>query len=92
MNLFVDRVAQVKAGYEFTLLRVLFPGLKNGLRSQNELVRAELLGVISYSIQKCEAIAVLQEMRPLFSVRRRGSQLLQQRTACADSSSGKGIA
>ncbi|KAI0820961.1 armadillo-type protein [Irpex lacteus] len=67
MNLFVDRVAQLKADYESTFLRVLFPGLKNGLRSRNELVRAELLGVISYSIQKCEAIAVLQDMRPLLA-------------------------
>ncbi|KAI0090560.1 armadillo-type protein [Irpex rosettiformis] len=67
MKRFIDRAAEIRSDYEVVFLRVLFPGLKNGLRSRNELVRAELLGVLSYSIQKCEGISVLQEMRPLLA-------------------------
>ena len=67
MKRFIDRAADARSDYEAVFLRVLFPGLKNGLRSRNELVRAELLGVLSYSVQRCESIDVLQEMRPLLA-------------------------
>ncbi|KAJ7773253.1 armadillo-type protein, partial [Mycena metata] len=52
---------------EVMFTRVLFPGIKNGLRSKNELVRSELLGVLAYAITKCEAINSLQEMRVLLA-------------------------
>lgn len=64
---FVDRVASEDLGFEATFLKVLYPGLKNGLRSKNELVRSEILGVISYAVSKCEKIGSLQEMRPLLA-------------------------
>ncbi|KAI0343436.1 hypothetical protein BDW22DRAFT_1328530 [Trametopsis cervina] len=67
MKRFIDRAANHRADYEATFIKVLYPGLKNGLRSRNELVRAELLSVLSYSIQQCEHIAALQEMRPLLA-------------------------
>ncbi|KAF8957355.1 armadillo-type protein [Flammula alnicola] len=66
MRHFIDMVAaQTSPEYEDTFLKVLYHGLKNGLKSKNELVRAEVLGVIAYSVEKCEHIAALQEMRVL---------------------------
>lgn len=67
MKRFIDRVASDGNVYENTFTKILFPGIKNGLRSRNELVRAELLSVLSYSIQKCERVTVLCEMRPLLA-------------------------
>ncbi|KAF8161520.1 armadillo-type protein [Crassisporium funariophilum] len=66
MRHFIDLVAaRTSPEYEDVFVRVLFPGLKNGLRSKNEMVRAEVLGVIAYSVEKCEHISALQEMRAL---------------------------
>ena len=67
MRHFIDRVAASGATseYEETFLRVLFSGLKNGLRSKNEMVRMEVLGVIAYSVEQCQQVASLQEMRYL---------------------------
>jgi U3 small nucleolar RNA-associated protein 20 len=48
-------------------LRILSPALKNGLRTKNEMVRAEVLGVIAYSIRQCPKIAPLQEMYGLLA-------------------------
>ena len=51
--------------YEEMFLRVIFSGLKNGLHSKNEMVRMEVLGVIAYSVEQCQRIPSLQEMRDL---------------------------
>ena len=51
--------------FENLFMKLLFPGLKNGLRSKNELVRAEILGVIAYAIGKLDFIAPLKEMQVL---------------------------
>lgn len=65
---FTDVVAQSDdVEYEITFTKVLWPGLRNGLRSKNELVRAEILSVISHAVAKCDRIASLQEMRPLLA-------------------------
>jgi hypothetical protein len=47
------------------VLRVLYSGLKNGLHSKNEMVRMEVLGDITYSVEQCQRIPSLQEMRLL---------------------------
>jgi U3 small nucleolar RNA-associated protein 20 len=47
--------------------KVLFVGLKRGLRSKHELVRAELMSIIAYSIKQLPALAVLQDMVPLLA-------------------------
>ncbi|KJA28736.1 hypothetical protein HYPSUDRAFT_617773 [Hypholoma sublateritium FD-334 SS-4] len=66
MRHFINLVAaQTSPEYEETFIKVLFPGLKNGLRSKNEQVRVEVLGVIAYSVEKCEHMPILQEMRVL---------------------------
>jgi U3 small nucleolar RNA-associated protein 20 len=66
MRLFIDIVAaQTSPEFEDTFVRILYPGLKNGLRSKNELVRAEVLGVIAYAVKTCEHMSALQEMRTL---------------------------
>ena len=66
MRHFIDLVAgSMPSEHENTFLKVLYPGLKNGLRSKNELVRAEILGVIAYAVDKCEGVSSLQEMRVL---------------------------
>ncbi|KAK1236291.1 U3 snoRNP protein [Marasmius sp. AFHP31] len=68
MRHFIDIVATgTSPEYEAEFSRVLFPGLKNGLRSRNELARAEILGVISHAVHKCEHIAALQDMRCLLA-------------------------
>ena len=66
MRHFIDLVAsQDSSEFNETFLRILFPGLKNGLRSKNELVRAEVLSVIAYAVEKCIHLTSLQEMRVL---------------------------
>ena len=68
MRHFIDIVAaadEATPEYEEMFLRVLFSGLKNGLRSKNEMVRMEVLGVIAYSVEQCQRIPALQEMRHL---------------------------
>ena len=67
MRHFIDIVAATESTteYEEMFLRVLFSGLKNGLRSKNEMVRMEVLGVIAYSVEQCQRIVSLQEMRHL---------------------------
>ncbi|KAG5646331.1 hypothetical protein H0H81_008504, partial [Sphagnurus paluster] len=68
MRHFINLVAaQPSSDYETTFVRILFPGLKNGLRSKNELVRGEVLGVIAYAVEKCDNLASLQEMKVLLA-------------------------
>ncbi|PFH47399.1 hypothetical protein AMATHDRAFT_67804 [Amanita thiersii Skay4041] len=65
---FTDVVAsQSSSQHERVFLRVLYPGLKNGLRSKNELVRAEMLGVMAYAVAKCVHIRMLTDMRVLLA-------------------------
>lgn len=65
---FIDlAAAEPSSGFETTFIRTLFPRLKNGLRSRNELVRAEVLAVIAYAVEKCDQLACLQEMRVLLA-------------------------
>ena len=65
---FVDLVASsTDPEYEAQFVRMLYPGLKNGLRSKNELVRAEVLGVIAYAVTKCDRIDFLKEMQVLLA-------------------------
>lgn len=64
---FVDFAAEERGAYEDTFLKILLPGIKNGLRSRAELVRAELLTVLSHAVLRCTAIAALQEMRVLLA-------------------------
>ncbi|KAJ7650292.1 armadillo-type protein [Roridomyces roridus] len=71
MRHFIDLVADsslpTHTEYETMFTRVLYPGMKNGLRSKNELVRSEILGVFAYAVAKCEQIGFLQEMRVLLA-------------------------
>ncbi|KAI0302300.1 armadillo-type protein [Multifurca ochricompacta] len=63
---FIDAVsAGSDLEYRTVFLRRLFPGLKNGLRSKNEMVRAEVLGVISYAVTRCGSLTTLQDMTVL---------------------------
>jgi len=66
MRHFIDLVAaHASPEHEDIFLKILYPGLKNGLRSKNELVQSEVLGVIAYAVEKCEDVPSLQEMRIL---------------------------
>ena len=68
MKRFIDIVASRSTpDFEVIFLRVLYPGLKNGLRSKNELVRAEILGVIAHAVATCEQIETLKDMRVLLA-------------------------
>ncbi|KAF9060675.1 armadillo-type protein [Rhodocollybia butyracea] len=68
MRHFIDLVAsQTSAEHEKTFSRMLFPGLKNGLKSRNEMVRTEILGVIAYAVAKCQNISSLQDMTALLA-------------------------
>jgi U3 small nucleolar RNA-associated protein 20 len=63
---FIDAVAAGSdPGYQTIFLRKLFPGLKNGLRSKNEMVRADILSVIAYAVARCDSITALQDMKVL---------------------------
>jgi len=64
---FIDVVAAgLDAEYQTIFLRKLLPGLKNGLRSKNEMVRSDVLGVIAYAVARCDDISILQDMKVLF--------------------------
>lgn len=68
MKHFIDLTASSPdPEYEALFIRVLYPGLKNGLRSKNELVRAEILGVVAYAVTECDRISFLREMRVLLA-------------------------
>ncbi|PPQ73911.1 hypothetical protein CVT26_006659, partial [Gymnopilus dilepis] len=55
-----------KREFRDTFTKILYPGLKNGLRSKSELVRAEVLSVLAYAVTKCPSIhPSLREMRVL---------------------------
>ncbi|KAI0045527.1 hypothetical protein FA95DRAFT_1561038 [Auriscalpium vulgare] len=63
---FIENVAQNPASeYQDIFARKLFPALKNGLRSKNEMVRVEVLGVIAFSVARCDSVAALQDMKIL---------------------------
>ncbi|KAF5389929.1 hypothetical protein D9757_003643 [Collybiopsis confluens] len=65
---FIDLLAmQTSAEHEKIFSRILFPGLKNGLKTKHEMVRAELLGVIAYAVTKCDNVNALQDMKPLLA-------------------------
>ena len=51
--------------YQTIFMRRLIPGLKNGLRSKNEMVRSDVLGVIAYAVSRCDNITTLQDMKVL---------------------------
>ncbi|KAA1470494.1 hypothetical protein DENSPDRAFT_774855 [Dentipellis sp. KUC8613] len=68
MKHFLDAVAAAPdSEYQRVFLRKLYPALKNGLRSRNELVRAEILGVVAYAVSNCEHLNVLEDMRVLLA-------------------------
>jgi U3 small nucleolar RNA-associated protein 20 len=66
MKRFIDHfAAQSSSDYDQIFLTVLYPGIKNGLRTKSESVRAELLGVLAYSVEKCTHVATIKEMEVL---------------------------
>jgi U3 small nucleolar RNA-associated protein 20 len=65
---FVEMAATSHDGEITTLFdNVMYPGLRNALRSKLELVRTEVLGVLAYGIATCESQPALLEMRPLLA-------------------------
>ncbi|KAF5369330.1 hypothetical protein D9758_002676 [Tetrapyrgos nigripes] len=68
MKHFVDLVAaRTSLEHEQIFSRTLFPGLKNGLRSRNEMVRVDVLGVIAHAVVKCDHVETLRDMRVLLA-------------------------
>ncbi|KAF5354672.1 hypothetical protein D9756_005618 [Leucocoprinus leucothites] len=70
IDLFFSR-REEDGAYEDKFMKLLFPGLKNGLRSKNELVRAEVLNVIAYAVGKLDFISLLKDMQLLLEALRR---------------------
>ncbi|CAE6436707.1 unnamed protein product [Rhizoctonia solani] len=65
---FVEEVAaQPSSDFEKTFTKVVYPGLRYGLRSKFELVRTELLGVIAHAVALCDSISSLSQLRPLLA-------------------------
>ena len=65
---FVDIVSKTSDGeWEGFLMKNVYPGLKNGLRSKHELVRVEILAVIAHAVTVCRDIPAFQEMRILLA-------------------------
>lgn len=69
MRRFLDRLASDLDAELFQpcFSHILFPGLKLNLRSRYDPVRSEVLGVISYAVDKCGDIAALSELRMLLA-------------------------
>ncbi|TFK50804.1 hypothetical protein OE88DRAFT_1680621 [Heliocybe sulcata] len=51
--------------FERIFTRNLYPALRNGLRTKHEMVRAEVLGVISYAATRCDFLEPLRDLRVL---------------------------
>lgn len=68
MRRFIERMEKVNTT-EFQRLfgRVLLSGLKGGLRSKHEVVRTELISVLSYAIKQCPTLPSLEDMTPLLA-------------------------
>ncbi|KAF8608156.1 hypothetical protein BDV93DRAFT_486731 [Ceratobasidium sp. AG-I] len=65
---FVDLVAvQPSSDYEKTFVKVLYPGLRHGLRSRIELIRVEVLGVLAHAVARCDSVSALAQLRPLLA-------------------------
>ena len=59
---FIDVVASKSSNNcEAVFNRVLWPGLKNGMRAKNDMVRGELLGVLGYAVAHCDHLPSLRE-------------------------------
>ena len=68
LRIFVDIVSKTSDGeWESILMKNVYPGLKNGLKSKHESVRAETLAVIAHGVTVCRNIPALQEMRILLA-------------------------
>ncbi|KAJ1305976.1 hypothetical protein OPQ81_010691 [Rhizoctonia solani] len=65
---FVEEVAvHPSSDFEKTFTKVLYPGLRYGLRSKFELVRTEILSVIAHAVARCDSISSLSQLRPLLA-------------------------
>lgn len=60
-----DRCVSSDDDYGQCLLRMLYPGLRNGLRSKYELVRVEILTVISTAVENCHQLPTFNNMKCL---------------------------
>ena len=68
LRIFIDIVSSpLDSEWEGILLKNVYPGLKNGLKSKHELVRAEILAVIAHAVTRCQGIPAFQEMRILLA-------------------------
>ena len=68
LRTFIDIVSKTSDGeWEGILMKNVYPGLKNGLRSKHESVRAEILAVIAHAVTVCRDIPAFQEMRILLA-------------------------
>ena len=52
---------------ETTFNRVLWPGLKNGMRVRNDMVRGDILGVLGYAVAHCDHLPSLREISVLLA-------------------------
>ncbi|QRW12832.1 U3 snoRNP protein Utp20 [Ceratobasidium sp. AG-Ba] len=65
---FVDLVAErTGSDYEKTFIKMLYPGLRHGLRSKVEPVCAEVLSVLAHAVATCDSVSALAQLRPLLA-------------------------
>lgn len=65
---FIDVVASKSlSDHEIAFNRVLWPGLKNGMRARDDMVRGEILGVLGYAVAHCDHLPSLREMSVLLA-------------------------
>lgn len=69
MRRFIELVATRREDelIQSTFTRVLYPGIRNGLRARVELIRTELLSVLASAVDSCDHIPLMQEMKPLLA-------------------------
>jgi U3 small nucleolar RNA-associated protein 20 len=65
---FIDVVASKSLpDCETAFNRALWPSLKNGMRTRNDMVRGEILGILGYAIAHCDHLPSLREMTVLLA-------------------------
>ncbi|KAL1722677.1 hypothetical protein EV715DRAFT_247312 [Schizophyllum commune] len=60
----VDEEATDAPAFRTTFKKVFYPGIRNGLRTRSDAVRSELLGLLSYAVDRAESVPALVNVVP----------------------------
>ncbi|KAL1705725.1 armadillo-type protein [Schizophyllum commune] len=60
----VNEEATDAPAFRTTFKKVFYPGIRNGLRTRSDAVRSELLGLLSYAVDRAESVPALVNVVP----------------------------